>query len=333
MNNNTPSILIAAALLAALCAPPLHGQELLHRRGVLVLQSGQVMQGEISLHNGVYTVKVVENGELRFRRKAVRLHRDTMDQAYLAMRDELTPSDVGQRLKLASWCLKNNLPSRTADQLLAVSLLEPGNTQLSYLERRLQSRELAPEPVAVASPPPVTPDNPDTAARDLTASQLTQFSTTIQPVLLNNCATSTCHGGRGDTTLTFIRPSAAGLLAKRHTHRNLARIRPYLQAESSGVKLLNAARTPHAGATAPLSAESSQYQVLADWVNSLAWIRSEIQPQWAPGETTTTDTAGNTPATPQKAAVPGKIIHGDPTSPEAFNQRFHPTQPAADGGQ
>jgi len=333
MNNNATTFVcaavhIAAAFVLGVYPQPAIAMELLHRQGVLVLQSGQVIEGEISLTNGVYTVKVVENGELRFRRKAVRLHRQTMDQAYLAMRDELPPGDAAARLKLAGWCLKNDLPARAADQLLAISIEDPGNAQAGYLERRLQSRELAPPPVVVSQLPPATADNPETAAQDLTASQLTEFSTTIQPVLLNTCATSTCHGGRGKTTLVLIRPSAAGLLGARHTRRNLARIRPYLQFEGGGTKLLSAARTPHAAASAPLNSESPQFKALQQWVNSLAWIQ-EAQ---SSGQLSASP-AAEPGALPPGADAPGaatKIIHGDPTSPEAFNQQFH-TTPAGAG--
>jgi hypothetical protein len=252
--------------------------------GVLVLRNGYVVQGQITQAGDRYLVTLGASDEIRLPVSAVEFQCRTLDEAYQRKRDALDGSSVNQRLELAEWCLRQQLLHRAADQFLAAQLLEPANARVQHLDRRLELAALPPReatPTAQASsatrvstatqsgPTMVSFDDLDRALRHLPAGTLEQFTNVVQPVLLNRCSLSTCHGQSSKSEYRLLRPASGETLPRRFTQRNLlATLQMTDRRSPDSSPLLKAPTSPHGTAPAAIFGDHDrhQYEALVRWV-------------------------------------------------------------------
>jgi hypothetical protein len=94
------------------------------------------------------------------------------------------------------------------------------------------------------------------------------FTETIQPLLMNSCATSSCHGPGTKSSYVLIRipPDRTG--NRRLTQRNLQSTIQMLDYQSpSQSRLLAAASKPHGNSpTAIFDSQTAKYRQLLNWI-------------------------------------------------------------------
>jgi hypothetical protein len=350
-------ILVAGLTLGATL--PLCGEvALTPQQGILVLNNGHVLEGQISSVGDYFIVTLGQQGEVRLKATSVEMICPTLEDAYYRKRDNLPPVDIAAHLQLADWCLQQNLLPRAADQLLAVHALDPRHPRLAKLERRLlnlaRPTTKAAEPTsAIGGEEPTLEESPETES--LADASVEEFTENVQPVLLNRCATNACHGLRSGQSFQLIRPARGQSLAPRQTHQNLRSALDLVDREQPDRSpLLTVPQRPHGGQEEPVFGpqEADQVLQLQVWVktltaahepppaaNSISLPFSEANPASRTGSENETSMAGFADAAVYHAdegrVAPSDVPHfprqeppatisRDPYDPEVFNRLFLP---------
>jgi hypothetical protein len=210
---------------------------------------------------------------------------DDVVAAYEYKREALNPSDAMSHLRLAEWCIRQDLLEEAGNELGQARLLAPDHPRVAIVGRRLAVvRRPASTPTSGDSNPSKqgTPDltaGVPTASGDALDAQLAvpaglpddtmeQFRRTIQPLLLNTCTTSGCHREGAGQSLVLDRQAlwrdASHTLSAENLSGTLANINREAPLASP---LLVAAASPHATlASPPLAMESESFARLKEWV-------------------------------------------------------------------
>lgn len=244
--------------------------------GVLVLNNGQTLEGKITRAGDGYYV-VFENGAIQLPAAKVTLHCRDLQEAYQKQRDSLVGDAVQERIKLALWCLQNKLFDQASEQLDAAAQGR-GDPKIAILRRRLElAQHSDPAPTsATASPAPsglIGADELDRLIRSMPAGTVESFANTVQPLMLNHCATAACHGPQAQNGFALLRNTVGGAPSRRLTQRNLYHVLEHVDRdhpESSAI--LKAAGEPHGPNRTPIlnGRETEKYRLLAAWVRSVA---------------------------------------------------------------
>ena len=158
--------------------------------------------------------------------------------AYRTKRGRLNERDFPRHLQLAQWCLRHDLDRFAADQLLHLARLDPHHSAVDALEQQLRRRAAGSGTGRRRRP---TGDfrvgcdvRPRAATRhrrptgplpyelpSVSPVALAEFTRSIQPLLLNRCGQTTCHGSAGQNAFQLQRLRASGVARKDLTLRNL----------------------------------------------------------------------------------------------------------------
>lgn len=328
------------------------------RDQVLVMRNGQILRGRVTRVGDYYLVTMSRDNEVRMPAEQVEFACDSLEQAYLVKRNATSPFRAGEQVELAEWCLRHDLRQQAADHLLHAIGIDPGNKQVEALQVRWQStlqlQRPVPRPKNTASNATHHVRKP--AAQKLPDGAVEQFATKIQPLLMNSCGASTCHGAHAKSDFKLVRPLSRRPMTRRLTERNLESVLELVDHQSPGEsRLLTTPQGPHADLSKGIfdSLESRQYQQLAAWVQRVAQPVPVLKPETevqqaafvASGENTETAPDGQPPAAnevvgphsattlaakrepqlldqdPKRSrAAPGGPR--DPFDPEIFNRRF-----------
>lgn len=329
------------------------------------MRNGFVLEGRITPLNDTYLVSIGENGEVRLPRSEVEFQCSSLDDAYLRQRDAMFSDDPASHLSLADWCLRHRLLARASDQLLIVHLQEPRNPRLGMLEQRLNSLASQSVPATHEGRARTEPTVPIPAALPKISPQLMQqFTTIIQPILLNRCAAYTCHGNGSSGNYRLIRPAAGHATTSRVTHRNLQATQTFIDAEHpANSRLLTMGSVPHGGSKPSSINEKQvqQWELVSEWIHRAALparaslvansggpkrpvirpdIRKVTKPVSEPAQPSTASTISR--ATQSKLTTASHLqdklktsgvspasheqpASQDPFDPEIFNRQHHPT--------
>jgi hypothetical protein len=240
------------------------------------------------------------------------------------------------------WCLRHRLHARASDQLLASIALDPGHPQISSLSSRLQAAEQRDLPIESQSSTEQAAATTDLSLAPLpdiklSAAAMQQFTSSVQPLLMNRCAAGACHGLGSSSALQIIRPPARQAVTSRLTQRNLRAVLQFVRTDAPQASpLLVKPQHPHGGLNEAVLdiAASPQTETLREWILQLksgpgaraALVKSReddpnpqlkeadvsIPPPTTPLENTARDTA------PVKEAMSDEAA--DPFDPEIFNR-------------
>jgi hypothetical protein len=309
------STLRTALVLGWLLSAVLAAQEPIQfspQAGVLLLRNGQLMPGEITPAGDQYIVTFGVGGEVKISAKDVEARCADLEGVYDYKLRRLSGEGAGPHLDLAEWCLRQKLYRRCAEQLTLALAEDPENKRIAQIESRLQ---LAVEAPATTKSKPVNstivaPEQLEKTIRDLPKGSLERFTTIVQPMLNNRCATSHCHGATSTSDFRLLRPPSGLNAPQLFTQRNLYASLAYVDrqdAESS--LLLTKAQEPHGGEKSPPidPRNKAQLQELRTWLEHLA-------PRKEPPAPATIDAKTTQLSTPLHA-VPG-------------NREFNPSSPA-----
>jgi len=241
--------------------------------GVLLLRNGHVLSGQVLRIGDYYSVELA-GGSMRIPASQVDLACRDLAEAY---RTKLAAAQAGspqERLDLAEWCLRQGMNAEAAEQVLAAGRLDPGNPRLAPLERKLlaAASELAAHAspsAAPAKPAPVEKPASEEAEIAISPAALSDFTNGIQPLLLNRCGTTTCHGGASGGGFKLTRSPFGPLATQRVTRRNLAAVMAMVDRDSpEKSRLLTVPKAAHGTAQGPIFSDRDlhQWQAVSNWI-------------------------------------------------------------------
>jgi hypothetical protein len=238
---------------------------------LLLLRNGEVLAGHISRDGDSYRLTLAD-GEVRVKQSDVELICHNLDEAYLYKHNRLALGRIDDHLDLAEWALRQGLPGYAAKEIAASLAIDPKNPRVDFLDRRLkqsldlQAATAKQQPTAEAHR--VSNEDLDRMVRGMPPGAVEAFTETIQPLLMNSCATSSCHGPGSKSNYVLIRipPDRTG--NRRLTQRNLYGTIQMLDYQSpSQSRLLGAASKPHGNTpTAIFDSQTVKYRQLLNWI-------------------------------------------------------------------
>lgn len=348
-------LLLSPGALA--CAEPTSGQR------VLLLKNGRVLKGEVEEIGDRFVVRFGPKSEMELPASRVWRVCGDLGEAYRCQLDLADPRSLADHLSLGRWCLAEGLREEAADHLLSAMALKGDDPAVRQLERQWhlaqeteRTREarqtdvpgspvhIEPAQVGTAhiepghiEPLPKTARRVPPPSDALPAESVRQFTKHVQPLLVNSCATSQCHGTRSLGNFQLARPTSGGL-SRAATERNLhATLRLVDRHEPHRSSLLAIIRAPHGEMGVRIQDERSRpkFDRLAEWVESLridspassgaattdpalvqrAAATTASDASRAPGDAEAAEAKPNTPEHPVTPRAP------DPFDPELFNRR------------
>ena len=264
-------------------------------RQILVLRNGETLAGRITQEGGLFVV-ALSDGQIRVKAADVELVCGSLEEGYRGKRSVIQVGNVHQHLELAQWCLRHGLLGPAAVELADATTADPNHRMLGALRHRLK---MALEPpvqasAGTASKPMSVPSNDklDRMVRSLPRGVVETFTQSVQPVLMNNCATSECHGPQAASDLRLFRATAGRSVSRRITQRNLHAVLSFVDCQNPAAsQLLIVPTGPHGTVEHAIFSrhQAAQFQRLVNWTNQLAGQSSpELPPTrnlvapWAP---------------------------------------------------
>lgn len=270
----------------------------------VLLTDGRIITGLVSEEEGKILV-TQSVGVMRFSERKIERVFNSLREVHAYKSDQVPDIDIDEQLKLAQWCLTNDLSDEAKGHLRNALNLDPKNPRakamteaIAMTETRLANRQQRDEDIQragaeVVDPSPMSrPATLDSAVvrgaqRGLGVSDLPvifdlppnaairradEFRRYVHPVLQTYCAK--CHDDRYDGSFQIIS-------FQRKADRTLEALRANLDAtlklvdrENPGrSELLSSSLRPHGKGpnTRPIFQGSNDrgYQILAAWVNNL----------------------------------------------------------------
>lgn len=200
---------------------------------VVVLRNGSVVEGEVVSLGDYYRVTTAAT-EMRLASRDVERLTSTLIEAYDAKRADIRQPQADDHLRLAAWCIRQELWPQAAREINDARVLEPDHRALTTFEQRLATAARAAERRALPNDPQAAAETSDAevasmnelanlgaVASSLPAGSLEDFTRHIQPLLVNNCTLAGCHGPTDQRSFKLNRDMLHGIGNRRSTLRNL----------------------------------------------------------------------------------------------------------------
>jgi hypothetical protein len=352
--------LLASAL--ATIAPIARGQTAAESAGVLVLRNGNVLQGTVRRLGEHFQVEHA-GAVLQVPGSQVEMACASLVEAYELRRQSRVGSSVDANFELARWCLKNNMIEQAAREVLDARIRDPGHPALPRMDMKIrlalemeasrqeqaakaaaeQQAALAAEATAAVSSTAMLTPSPEAQ---------TQFVRSIQPMLVNSCATGGCHQPGATQVMQLDRWALEGNGNPELIRRNLEAVLAQINAaDPASSSLLIRARKAHGDRRQGVSRPIATYQaaLLHNWMNLASGIRPEpAAEEFAPPLPADADvppaTSGGVDGTPPTAArqpsstpapASAKFVPRDAFDPEIFNRQVAkaPAAPSAQAAE
>lgn len=296
---------------------------------MLVLRNGEVLQGRVTRQDDFYILEL-PNGYVRLKQSEVELICKNLEEGYQKKRAATQVGNVHHHLQLAQWCMRQRLWGQAAAELADAAKADPHNPLIAALRQRLEMA-MSPPPLEEKHPIVTGPSNEelDRMIRTLPPRAVEKFTQYIQPILLNQCTSSGCHGPLEKQGLRLMRVGANKSPGRRATQRNLYNVLQYVNCNNPlASPLLTIPVAPHGNAQHAIfgQQQAEQYRRLREWVLQVsgrtppapADLPSESAPEnreiaqaaapfEQPPEAFASQKQNDTPA--ETAAVPDQAVH------------------------
>ncbi len=340
------TIILWTALLAAAAWSAPRPEE--NAQQLLVLKNGHILTGRIT-HSGDHYFVDRAGSQIGVRAMEVECLALNLDDAYRQQRGKIPDDDLDARQRLVEWCIRHELLEHAAVDLALCRELQPRNARTAELIRRLetacQARPAGKQQGSV-TPPEKTSDEPTTKSGipgkpadildKLPSDAVETFATSIQPMLINQCAAGGCHGLGSKSKFTLTRFNPRKTSSRAYTRRNLEAVLAQIdRGTPSASSLLTTPREPHGGAKLPVfhGRNLVQYEQLLRWVGRVTGQEAASTPH-AKSQASHAAKSAEAGAAPikRRGAPPAANSESESTREEAapavsadeFNQRFFP---------
>jgi hypothetical protein len=261
-------LLGGAQLLAPSSTPSQTGK-------VLVLDTERTLEGDIDLVGQQYRIRRTI-GETFVPANRVLALCASMEDALRFLRGRCNLHDPDERLRLSEWCRVRGLRELAIEEVRAAVALRPEHApsqrMLQILTAQATIRPAGPGPANDPEPGPLP-------SLDLNAEAMTQFTTRIQPILMNACAN--CHATGKGGSFKLLRTYEEALVPQRTTVNNAAAVLAQINLEQPlQSQLLNKALNQHGDMTVPpfKNRQAPAFRTLEDWVRVAASTHPQREP-------------------------------------------------------
>jgi hypothetical protein len=283
------------------------------------------LRGRVVLAGDQYYVTLAV-GEIRIKREDADCYCRDLDEAYRWKRSRIEAGSAQDHVTLAEWCLRHKLTGYAACELADALAADPLHPRIVLVQRRLElalrERPAPAAPSTQVSAP--TNDDLDRLVRSLPASTVETFTASIQPLVLNHCATAGCHGPTSKGPLRLMRMPADRAPTRRLTQRNLhATLQEINRDNPAESPLLTASIKPHGTATSAVFSgrDLDKVRQLTAWVHAVAKSETPRPPDSIGPAPPLLQTMSNAAPADGPAESPPPA---DPLDPGPFNRRFFP---------
>jgi len=277
-----------------------------HMERVLVLRTGRVMKGRIKTISTGWLVST-NRGNAVIPFDQVHFDADDLNEAYLRLRIQGGKPTVASHLRLAEWCLSQDILAEAARELRDALKKDPANETARLMLNRVDTEirrrtpkdpeiEQAQDVIIITEQAPQLEDREVRSLSGLSPESAREFVASIQPLLLNKCGNARCHGPAAKNGFQLTRTRSGASNSRIVSERNLAAVLNDLRPEQNGrARLLNVIRGSHAGRTIFNGRYgATQMQTLHRWINTTA---KELSFELASSESTA---FSNRPAVPSQ---------------------------------
>lgn len=321
--------------------------------GVLVLRNGQAVAGSLTRAGDHFFVGLPD-GEIRLRADDVEMACRDLDEAYLRKRAVMPLGDAHRHLDLAGWCMRHGLLGPAASELAEAMRANPNHPLIPVLRRRLEMglHPKEEEPAAERQELGPSREELDAMVRRLPSGVVETFTAEVQPLLMNNCTSSGCHGPNSEHELRLLRVPRNRPGGRRITQQNLHAVLQWVDRDTpENSRLLTVTIEPHGGTDRPVFTQRQvgQLQQLAGWVAKLGNLperdevpatvdRAAARARTASNPVSPSDPFSATPPSPtptsgvtepadqrprvQRGATPEASVPVDPFDPDIFNRQY-----------
>jgi hypothetical protein len=230
---------------------------------VLVLDNEHLIEGEVTRHGEMFKVHRQDGSELTMPASKTVMVCASMEEAYRFVCTRHNLHDPDEHVRLARWCLMNEMRDQAIVEVKLALEMRPNHAESRQLLMMLQSATTTVAPQPPSPLPAVVETGP---LLDVCGECLALFTTKVQPILMNTCAS--CHATGHGGSFHLVRSTEAG--SRMATQQNLtAVIKQICFEEPSGSPLLSKASCGHGGAlTPPLAGtEAVPFATLRGWTN------------------------------------------------------------------
>ena len=292
--------------------------------GVLLLRNGQTLEGQIVRSGDTYRLMLTD-GEVRIKAADVEFCCRDLERGYRLKRQTIQHGNIHDHLRLARWCIHNNLLGHAGTELAEAIAADPEHPLIDLLSRQLEAAR-RPRAAARQSPSTLAANEPrpslddlERLAQGLTDEAVETFTRTIQPLLVNHCGSTACHGERSASDFRLQSFPMDRPALRRTTLRNLHAVLGRVDRENPEASpLLNVPLDTHGTAATPIfpRQQDRQYQRLAAWVGQL----TDARPQGAAQAVAAKRPPSGSFLFPWQRTAP-------PLLPKAATERSQPMQP------
>ena len=266
-------------------ALPEHARSSRNSTKLLVLVDGRVVTGQITPRPDGYDVQV-DGGRMYIDSDRVRFEAADLPAAYDRMRDSLPELTPTNHLELARWCLENKLHSQAKREVLDALHLDPNREDAKRILRSLEhvgeESKTPPKGSGLTEYPSLSqiprPAIETRSLAGLSSSIAHSFVRDVQPLIMNKCANSGCHGN--GTKAEFQLVSTLRRSTPALAERNLAAVLKQIDfSQPTASPLLRIGGEAHANMSAsafPGRSGAAQLRKLQEWVLLAA---NDVAPQ------------------------------------------------------
>lgn len=247
---------------------------------ILVLDNENLLEGEITRVEAGYQIRRATGGDLLLPGKRVLAVVEDRKAAFAFVSVRANLRDADERLRLARWCIENELQSEALAQAQAALRMRPG---FAAAERFVSSLELTAKFPAPKIDAAVVQAKAGTSSRepiaeipvvDYNSESFPLFASRVNAILTNGCAT--CHARDDVKKLRLTRIGGRSGATK-----NLLSALPHVNPKDPGASaILVKAITPHGGATEATFKTRAHpaYQTLETWVRFARSPEGTLEP-------------------------------------------------------
>lgn len=245
-----------AAPLAVCAAEPMTGR-------VLLIDYDRVIEGQIERDGAKYRVRQ-NGGEMSLPATPTMVLLNDRESAFQLVKSRANLNDVRERVRLARWCIANQLKPHAVQEAEAALALEPDSRALKRFveEVKAQASLSTPSSVAETKPAPKLAA-PESTNVDVNPEAFSLFVTKVQPILMNACAQ--CHTGERGGSFKLLRTTYGD---KHATQTNLAAVSAFLNRDQpSASAILARAVSVHGDSARPplRDRQSPAFRYLEEW--------------------------------------------------------------------
>ena len=229
------------------------------------MKNDSVLLGHVNYDGDFLVVRMNSGDEIRLRPVQVEAVYDSLAAAFAAKRQGIDSTDVDGQVRLAHWCLRHDFSSGAAQVLSDLSQKGIGDSRVVALERILKTHASG----VSANVRTATKAQRPIQITEINSQSFERFERTVEPVLMQNCGASGCHGAGGLLAFRLLRrfPGKSSRLPSQ-SHNLKTTLHQIDSHDPLSSRLLRFANLPHGGMNgqAALMRESQEYQWLRDWV-------------------------------------------------------------------